>query len=134
LSNPDIADPITVVAADITYTVVATRPSGGCSATGTIVIGAVTKAEIIVPNAFTPNNGGRNDILKVNAFGIQSLKYFRVYNRWGQLVFASSDAGAGWNGSIGGQAAPTGAYVWMAAGVDYHGLPVEGEGTVILIR
>jgi gliding motility-associated-like protein len=133
LSDPDIADPTAVVTGDITYTVVATTPSG-CSATAKIVIGAATTAGIIVPNAFTPNNDGRNDILKVNAFGIQSLQYFRVYNRWGQLVFASSDAGAGWNGYIGGQPAATGAYVWMAAGVDYHGRPVEGKGTVILIR
>jgi gliding motility-associated-like protein len=133
LSDPDIADPTTIVTGDITYTVVATTPSG-CSATGTIVIGAATTAGIIVPNAFTPNNDGHNDILKVNAFGIQSLKYFRVYNRWGQLVFATSDAGSGWDGSIGGQQAPTGAYVWTAAGVDYHGRPVEREGTVILIR
>lgn len=133
LSDANIADPTTVVTADITYTVVATTASG-CSATGTIAIGTVTTAEIIVPNAFTPNNDGHNDILKVTTFGIQSLKYFRVYNRWGQLVFNSSNEGVGWNGSIGGQPAPTGAYVWMAAGVDYHGRPVERQGTVLLIR
>jgi len=132
LSDPNIADPTTVVTADITYTVVATTASG-CQATGTIVIGAVSTADIIVPNAFTPNNDGHNDILKVNAFGIQ-LKYFRVYNRWGQLVFASANAGVGWNGFVGGQQAPTGTYVWMAAGVDYHGRQVQREGTVMLIR
>jgi gliding motility-associated-like protein len=132
LSNPDIADPTTVVTADVTYTVVATTPSG-CSATGTIVIGAATTTGILVPNAFTPNNGGRNDILKANTFGVQ-LQYFRVYSRWGQLIFATSNAGIGWDGSIGGQPAMTGAYVWMAAGVDDHGRPVERNGTVILIR
>jgi gliding motility-associated-like protein len=133
LSDPNIANPTTVVTADITYTVVATTPSG-CSATGTIVIGAATTAGIIVPNAFTPNNDGHNDVLRVITFGIQSLKYFRVYNRWGQLVFNSSSEGVGWNGSIGGQQAPTGAYVWMAAGVDYQGRPLQKEGTVLLIR
>jgi len=110
LSDPDIADPTTVVTGDVTYTVVATSPSG-CSATGEIVIGAITATGIIVPNAFTPNNGGRNDVLRVNAFGVQ-LKYFRVYNRYGQLVFATSDAGMGWDGTIGGQAAAMGTYVW----------------------
>jgi len=133
LSNPDIADPTTVVTGDITYTVLATTP-GGCSATGTIVIEAATTANIIVPNAFTPNNGGSNGILKVNAFGIQLLKYFRVYNRWGQLVFATSNGDVGWDGSVGGQAAAAGAYVWVAAGIEYNGRPVEREGTVILIR
>jgi gliding motility-associated-like protein len=133
LSDPDIANPTTVVRADVTYTVVATTASG-CSATGTIVVGAATTVGIIVPNAFTPNNDGHNDILRVLGFGIQSLKYFRVYNRWGQLVFASSRTDVGWNGSFGGQQAPAGAYVWMAAGVDYQGRPLEGKGTVILIR
>jgi hypothetical protein len=57
-----------------------------------------------------------------------------VYNRWGQLVFASVDPGIGWNGSSGGQPAPGGAYVWMAAGVDYNGRLLQKEGTVILIR
>jgi len=133
LSDPNIANPTAVVTGDITYTVVATTTSG-CSATAKIVIGAATTAGIIVPNAFTPNNDGHNDILKINAFGIRSLKYFRIYNRWGQLVFATSQADAGWDGSIGGQPAATGAYVWVAAGVDYTGRPVEGRGTVILIR
>lgn len=132
LSDPNIANPTAVITGDITYTVLATDPSG-CSATATVVIGAVSTANIIVPNAFTPNNDGHNDILRVNAFGVQ-LKYFRVYNRYGQLVFASSDAGAGWDGYISGQPAAPGAYVWTAAGVGDHGLLLERMGTVILIR
>jgi gliding motility-associated-like protein len=132
LSNPNIANPTAVITGDVTYTVLATTPSG-CSATAAVVIGAVITADIIVPNAFTPNNDGHNDILRVNAFGVQ-LKYFRVYNRYGQLVFASSDAGAGWDGYISGQPAARGAYVWTAAGIGDHGLLLERRGTVILIR
>jgi gliding motility-associated-like protein len=111
---------------------VATNPAG-CSATAKIVIGAATTAGIIVPNAFTPNGDGHNDVLRVNAFGVH-LTYFRVYNRWGQLVFATSQADAGWDGSFGGQQAAMGAYVWMAAGIDYNGRPVVVRGTVLLIR
>jgi gliding motility-associated-like protein len=132
LSDPDIANPTTVVTTSVTYTVVATT-SSGCSAAGTIAIGAATTTGILVPNAFTPNNGGRNDVLKVNTFGVQ-LKYFRVYNRWGQLVFATSDAGSGWDGYVAGQPALTGTYVWTAAAVDDRGRPVERNGTVVLIR
>jgi gliding motility-associated-like protein len=133
LSDPNIADPTTVVTGDIVYTVEATTTSG-CTATGRIAVVAATNVGLIVPNAFTPNNDGHNDILKVLGFGIQSLKYFRVYNRWGQLVFASANESTGWNGSIGGQPAPGGTYVWMAAGVDFNGRLMQGEGTVILIR
>ena len=133
LSDPTIADPTTVVTGNVTYTVVATTASG-CTATGRIAIEAATKIGLTVPNAFTPNNDGHNDILRVLGFGIQSLKYFRVYNRWGQLLFASANADAGWDGSIGGQPAPGGTYVWMAAGVDFNGRLMQGQGTVILIR
>ncbi|HET6252907.1 MAG TPA: gliding motility-associated C-terminal domain-containing protein [Puia sp.] len=132
LSDPNVANPTTVVTGDVTYSVVATT-SFGCSATGKIVVSAVNKADILVPNAFTPNNDGHNDLLKVTVWGVQ-LKYFRVYNRWGQLVFSSADAGMGWDGSVGGQLAPTGTYVWMAGGIDDHGRPVTRTGTAILIR
>lgn len=133
LSDPAIADPTTVVSGDVVYTVVATTTLG-CVATGSVKVSAVTIADIIVPNAFTPNNDGHNDMLKVNAWGIKSLKYFRVYNRYGQAVFSSLNANDGWDGTIGGQRAPAGAYVWAAAGVDFTGRAVARKGTVILIR
>lgn len=133
LSNPDIANPTTVITGDVTYTVLATTAMG-CSAMDTIVIGAATTEAIIVPNAFTPNNDGHNDILRVIGYGIQSLKYFRVYDRWGRLVFVSSVENFGWDGTVGGQPAPAGTYVWSAAGVDFHGRPMEGRGTVVLVR
>ncbi len=133
LSNPDIANPTTVVTGDITYIVLATTPLG-CSAMDTIVIGAATTEALRVPNAFTPNNDGHNDLLRVIGYGIQSLKFFRVYDRWGRLVYASSQTEAGWDGTVGGQPAPAGTYVWSAEAVDYHGKPMEGRGTVILVR
>ena len=133
LSNPDIANPTTVVTGNITYTVLATTPLG-CTATDTIDIGAATTEALIVPNAFTPNNDGHNDLLRVIGYGIQSLKFFRVYDRWGRLVYTSSQTEAGWDGMVGGQPAPAGTYVWSAAAVDYHGKPMEGRGTVILVR
>lgn len=133
LSNADIADPTTVVTGSVTYSVTATTPAG-CIATDTIAVEAATLADIIVPNAFTPNHDGHNDLLRVIGYGIQSLTYFRVYDRWGRLMFAASEVDAGWDGSVGGQPAPTGTYVWMAAGWDYQGKPVERKGTSILIR
>jgi len=133
LSDPNIPNPTTVVSGTVTYTVVATTALG-CSATASIVIGATNVANIIVPNAFTPNNDGHNDVLRAIVFGIRSFQFFRVYNRLGQLVFATVDAGSGWDGAVGGQLAPAGTYVWSAAGVDYQGRPVWRKGTVILVR
>jgi gliding motility-associated-like protein len=94
----------------------------------------VTVSDIAVPNAFTPNGDGHNDVLRVHLIGIKDFKYFRVFNRWGQQVFFSSDPGAAWDGTVAGQVQPLGTYVWMALGLDFSGRAVAREGTVILVR
>jgi len=66
--------------------------------------------------------------------GIREFRYFVVYNRWGARVFQTTDPSVGWDGTVGGQPQPSGAFVWMAAGVDYDGNPIERKGTTILIR
>jgi gliding motility-associated-like protein len=133
LDNPGIQDPVATITGDIIYTVTATTPQG-CAGTDSIRIKAVTASDIIVPNAFTPNGDGHNDVLRPHAIGIRDFKYFMVFNRWGQRVFYSTNEGGGWDGTVGGQAMPLGTYVWMAMGLDFGGRAVERRGTVILIR
>jgi gliding motility-associated-like protein len=133
LDNPGIQDPVATITADITYTVTAMTPQG-CAGTDTITIKAVNTADIIVPNAFTPDANGKNDVLRPHAIGIQVFKYFAVYNRWGQRVFYTTNEGAAWDGTLGGQSQPTGTYVWMAMGLDFSGHSIARQGTVILIR
>ena len=133
LDNPGIQDPVATITGDIIYTVTATTPQG-CTGTDSIRIKAVTASDIIVPNAFTPNGDGHNDVLRPHAIGIRDFKYFMVFNRWGQRVFYSTNEGGGWDGMLGGQAEPMGTYVWMAMGLDFGGRAVERRGTVILIR
>lgn len=94
-----------------------------------------SKPEIYVPTAFTPNGDGRNDFFQLVAAGIQSIQTFRVYNRWGQMVFDSPKTHSlGWDGSVGGRQQPTDTYVWMVKAVDYTGQPLFRKGTVTLIR
>jgi hypothetical protein len=134
LDNPGIQDPMATVTADITYTVTATTPQG-CVGTDTITIKAVNTSDIIVPNAFRPDGGNaKNDLLRPHAVGIQVLKYFAVFNRWGQRVYFTTNEAGGWDGTLGGQAQPMGTYVWMAQGLDFSGRSVVRQGTVILIR
>jgi gliding motility-associated-like protein len=57
-----------------------------------------------------------------------------VYNRWGQLVFQTTQFGKGWDGSINGSVQNTGTYVWMVSGKDYTGKSVIKRGTAVLIR
>ena len=133
LNNAAAQDPIAQITGNITYTVTATT-NDGCSGTGSIIIAVVGSSNIVVPNAFTPNGDGHNDVLKVDAIGIHDFKYFSIFNRWGQEVFTTSNQGMGWDGTRGGQVQPAGVYVWAAMGLDFSGRTVLRKGTVILIR
>lgn len=133
LSDPSIQNPVAITNRNITYTVVASTPNG-CEGTDSIVITAFAVADIFVPNAFTPDGDGRNDVFKAIPIGIREFKYFTVYNRWGQRVFFTTNAATGWTGTINGTPLQTGAYVWQAAGITYKGDLIERKGTVVLIR
>ena len=93
-----------------------------------------TNPQIFVPSAFTPNSDGKNDVFRPIAVGISKIEYFRVYNRWGQLVFSTTTNEAGWDGKISGKEQATGTFVWVVKAVDYTGKAVFAKGTVTLIR
>jgi gliding motility-associated-like protein len=133
LNNPGIADPIANLSENITYTVTATT-AGGCLGMAVVGVKVYQHADIYVPNAFTPNGDGHNDVFRAIAVGIKTFNYLVVFNRWGVEVFHSSDPEVGWNGQYGGVLQTTGTYVWMVSGVDYEGRPVQHKGTVILVR
>jgi gliding motility-associated-like protein len=84
---------------------------------------------------FTPNGDGRNDIFRIPASARLKIKSFSVFNRWGQMIFKTSDSGAGWDGSFHNRSQPTGSYVWM---IEYENpltkLREMKKGVVMLIR
>ena len=92
-----------------------------------------TLPDIFLPNAFTPGKA-TNNLFRPIAVGISSLQYFRVFNRWGQLVYSTSAIGQGWDGYVNGHIQDPGTYVWMAQGKAYTGNIIFRKGTVILIR
>ena len=92
------------------------------------------KADLIVPNAFTPNGDGNNDIFKPIPIGMKSVDIFRVYNRWGQMLYSGTGNGAGWNGKFVGRPQEAATYIWYAEGVDYLNNKLKRKGSVILIR
>jgi gliding motility-associated-like protein len=133
LDNPSIQDPVATITNDITYFVTGTT-AAGCVGTDSIRIKVVTSSDLVVPRGFTPNGDGHNDFLRVHGIAVRELKYFRVFNRWGQEVFATSNEAIGWDGRVGGTAQPGGVYVWEAEGLDSNGRAVVRRGTVVLIR
>lgn len=133
LSNPSISNPMVNWNKDIQYRVkVATAE--GCYAFDTINLKYIKGPAIYVPNAFTPNGDGQNDVFRLIPVGITKMDYFRIYNRWGQLVFQSTRYMEGWNGYFKGKPADAGGYVWMAKGDDFNGNTIVKKGTVLLIK
>lgn len=133
LNNPAIANPVAVLQNDETYTVTAWSDAG-CEATGFVKVKVYAGPAIYVPNAFTPNGDGHNDILRAIPVGIAQFRFFRIYNRYGQLVFSTSDAAKGWDGYLVGQLQGPATFVWAAEGVDYQGKVLARKGTVVLVR
>jgi gliding motility-associated-like protein len=109
--------------------------AGSCSSQPVRVkITAVDKSFFSIPNGFTPNGDGKNDRLNIRIKGRINLVYFRIYNRWGQLVFESSRVNDGWDGFFKGQLQLMGTYVWVAVGKDLLGNIIKEKGSFVLIR
>jgi gliding motility-associated-like protein len=90
--------------------------------------------EFALPNAFTPNNDGTNDAFKVrNSSRIKNFKLL-IFNRWGQLVFSTYDAGKGWDGTFAGKIQPEGNYMYTVSVTDIDGQSFTASGWVLLIR
>jgi gliding motility-associated-like protein len=105
-----------------------------CSSSDTVnVIVIEDCGEMFVPNAFSPNGDGHNDVLKVNGICLQNLS-FMIFNRWGEKVFETIDQETGWDGTYKGEAMNTGVYVYRLEGKTYDGKAFSGKGNITLIR
>ncbi len=134
LSNPDIANPIATLSDNQQYVLKVTSAEG-CSGTDTIdVIVYKVDPGLYVPNAFTPNGDGKNDTFRPIPLGMKYIKYFKVYNRDGQLIFSTSTQNLGWDGTFKGKPQDADVYVWIVEGVDYQNKVVFKKGSVMLIR
>jgi len=133
LNSSSDLNPIATLQDNITYIVTATTTEG-CSAKDTIIVEVFKGSAIYVPTAFTPNKDGLNDLLRPRLIGIKQLDYFRVYNRWGQVVFTTTTRNAGWDGTINGINQPVGVYVWMLKAKDVVGKEYNIKGTTTLIK
>lgn len=97
------------------------------------------KSQLFVPNTFTPNGDGINDIFMVRGTGITRLQSFRVYNRWGQVMFERAnvdvnDKANGWDGNFNGAQLPPDVYVWTVEAFCENGDLLKLKGDVTIIR
>lgn len=106
----------------------------GCLTVDTQLVKIIKSVEIYVPTAFTPDKDGRNDYLRPILIGLKDLHFFRVYNRWGQLLFETKQALPGWDGVFKSVAQTTQTVVWMVKGVGIDGREYTQKGTTVLLR
>lgn len=133
LNNPFIANPVVIADKDITYTLHAGTVNH-CTDDVQVRIKVFRGPDIYVPNSFTPNGDGINDLLKPVPVGVREFHYFNVFNRFGQLLFSTTNASQGWDGKIQGKEQVNGTYVWIAEAVDYKGNIIQQKGYSTLIR
>ena len=134
LTDPAISNPVSNPLNNITYSVKVSNGIG-CFSNDTINVKVYfVPPDVYVPSAFTPASGGLNDLFRPIALGIKSLENFRVYNRWGELVYSTKQIGEGWDGKYKGQGQNAGTYVWEVEATDYNGRKIRRKGSVILIR
>ncbi len=129
-NNPQVQDE--PVEDPTLYKVSITSPNG-CISMDSISL-TVIPPQHIIPNAFTPNGDGRNDFFNVVAKGQIEIVEFRVYNRWGQLVYDNEDPNRGWDGKHNGNPAPADVYVYYIVIRYPDGQEFTERGDVTLIR
>lgn len=138
LNNSSIANPVAQInnntVDSIYYTVTVKNPASCAASDGIHVLVYKTLPDIFVPSAFTPNGDGRNDFMHPILIGIRQLNYFRIYNRWGQLIFSSAQNNSSWDGRLSGQLQDPGSYVYVVSAVDYLGKQILKKGSFVLLR
>lgn len=94
----------------------------------------VVRKELLIPNAFSPNNDGQNDLFRISNITDEKLIDFKVFNRWGTILFRTSDPREGWDGTYKGQVQPVGVYGYVIRIGYTDGYVETYKGTVTLLR
>ena len=105
--------------------------NNGCHVSVTDIVRTVTG--VTNPNAFTPNGDGHNDFFTLITRGVKTF-HMSIYNRWGQLVYESTDPAAGWDGTYKGEPQPAEDYIFYVSITNLNGSTYNKQGTVTILR
>ncbi len=133
LNNPFIQNPTAILTDAVTEFIVTASTSANCIGKDTVYVKTYRGPEIYVASAFTPDGDGKNDVLKAFPVGIKSFSYFNIYNRYGQLVFSTTNQNVGWDGKFKGALQKLNTFVWIAAAIDYKGNLIQRKGTTTIL-
>lgn len=133
LDNPLSITPVFKSAVDEEYNIKLVTKTG-CITIDTQAVKVIKAVQVYVPTAFSPNSDGLNDVLKPLLLGVKNVHFFRIFNRWGQLLYETSTVRQGWDGKVGGMPQPTGVVVWVFEGIGVDGKLYTRKGTTALVR
>ena len=112
-----------------TYTVILTAMSGTCTKSYSVTIEVFSTSTVIIPNVFTPNGDGNNDLFKITTNGIKDLSC-EIFNRWGIKVYTISSLGDSWDGS----GSVDGTYFYVLKATGYDGKEFTEKGFISLFK
>ncbi len=133
LLTTNVSDPVTIASAEQEYQIALKLPSG-CTTVDTLLVRLHENITAYVPNVFTPNGDGQNDRLMPNLVGLKKLNFFRVFNKWGRMLFETTNMGQGWDGKYNGELQPLETYTWSIQGYDANGNMIKRQGSVTLLK
>ncbi len=131
---PNCPNPILKPLKDTTVCVSLTDFDGCFTVDTCIRIGVEGKFSLDLPETFTPNGDGNNDLLYIRGWGIQELLEWKIFNRWGELVFETTDLQEGWDGRHKGEAQNMETFSYTVRILNYAGEEMQKAGFVTLIR
>lgn len=135
LSDSNIYNPIGTFTDTGTFRyIIEVKSDAGCFGYDTLNVQVLAYPYLAIPNVFTPNGDGKNDRFRPLLVGYQSLRYFRIYNRYGEEIFNTQSITDSWDGTFKGQNQEVGVYYWMLGVKDRFGKDFERKGDVTLIR
>jgi len=133
LNYNNVPNPIASPKENTTYTVTVIDENQ-CRNTDSVTVFVRSDIPVIIPSAFSPNGDGRNDVFRVGNTSFHRLQEFRIFNRWGQEIFSTTDSKKGWDGTFKGVPQETGVYNYIIR-VSYPDGRVEMyKGDVTLVR
>lgn len=117
----------------ITYTIRSTK--NGCETMDEVTVRVIEAPKIVVPSAFSPNGDGENDIFYAIGIGMEDkLLEFKIFNRWGEVVFKTDDILVGWDGNYSGKPQEIGTYVYYIKAKTINNEEKTLQGSVTLIK
>ncbi|GAA4464293.1 hypothetical protein GCM10023093_14320 [Nemorincola caseinilytica] len=139
LSCGDCMNPVATMSVNSTYYADVVSKHGCRASDSVTILLYCENSQVFVPNSFTPNGDGQNDVFYPRGIGVKAVKAFRIYNRWGELLFERenimlNDADNAWDGSYKGGIPKPDVYVYIVEALCYTGEDIFIKGDVTIIR